>query len=56
MTKSAGVSFNQWFEFLQQQVDFRTGVKFRDAESVREDYNNDVDVYDVIQSIVDDYN
>lgn len=55
MTKSNGVDFQEWFDFLTTQVEVRTGVRFQDKDSVKEDYDNDTDVYDVIQSIVDEY-
>ena len=47
--------FYTWFGVLQANVLDRTGVVFTDEYSVREDYERGEDVYDVIDSICDEY-
>ena len=47
--------FYTWFGLLQENVMERTGVNFTDEDSVREDYERGEDVYDVIDSICDEY-
>lgn len=47
--------FDTWFGVLQANVLDRTGVNFTDEDSVREDYERGEDVYDVIDSICDEY-
>lgn len=47
--------FDTWFGVLQMNVLDRTGVDFRDADSVRADFFSGRDVYDVIDEIVAEY-
>ena len=47
--------FATWFETLAIHVLERTGVEFRDEDSVRADYDNGRDVFDVIDEIVAEY-
>lgn len=47
--------FPTWFNTLQVNVLDRTGVDFKDRESVRGDYDEGKDVYDVIEEIVAEY-
>lgn len=47
--------FDTWFDTLSLIVLDRTGVEFRDADSVRGDYDEGRDVYDVIDEIVAEY-
>jgi len=54
MTKS-DFDFDTWFDTLCIHVLDRAGVEFRDADSVREDYEQGRDVYDVIDEIVAEY-
>ncbi len=51
MTKD-DFDFDTWFDTLKIHVFDRAGVEFQDEDSVREDYNNGRDVYDVIDDIV----
>lgn len=55
MQKSDGASFRDWFSDVSNQVEEQTGIAFHDEESVRGDYENDVDSGDVIDDIVSDY-
>lgn len=54
MTKT-DFDFETWFEVLQQTVLDRCGVEFGDEDSVRDDYEDGKDVYDVIDSVVAEY-
>lgn len=54
MTKD-DFDFDTWFDTLKINVLDRAGVEFQDEDSVREDYNNGRDVYDVIDDIVAEY-
>ena len=54
MTKQ-DFDFETWFDVLQTNVLDRTGVNFRDRDSVREDYDQGVCVYDVIDDICAEY-
>lgn len=47
--------FDTWFGVLQVNVLDRTGVDFKDEDSVRGDYDDGRDVYDVIDEIVAEY-
>ena len=47
--------FDTWFDTLQSHVLDRTGVTFRDEDSVRADYGEGRDVFDVIDEIVAEY-
>ena len=53
--KKGEVDFDTWFGVLQTNVLDRTGVNFRDADSVRDDYERGMDVYAVIDDIVAEY-
>jgi hypothetical protein len=48
-------SFETWFGTLQTIVLDRTGVDFKDEDSVRQDYEDGRSVYDVIDDIVAEY-
>lgn len=48
-------SFDVWFDVLQSHVLDRTGVDFRDRDSVRGDYDAGADVFDVIDDICAEY-
>lgn len=54
MTKTE-FDFDTWFGVLQANVLDRSGVDFKDEDSVRDDFNNGRDVYDVIDEIVAEY-
>lgn len=47
--------FETWFDTLSLQVLDATGVDFRDRDSVRQDYEDGRDVFDVIDEIVAEY-
>lgn len=47
--------FDTWFQTLQMHVGERTGVTFSDEDSVRADYEQGRDVFDVIDEIVAEY-
>ena len=47
--------FPTWFSTLQANVLDRTGVNFNDEDSVRGDYDQGRDVYDVIDEIAQEY-
>ena len=48
-------SFESWFDILKVNVRERTGVEFRDRASVRDDYDQGRDVYEVVDEIVAEY-
>jgi len=48
-------SFDDWFGVIQANVLDRTGVDFKDEDSVRQDYEAGKDVYDVIDDICAEY-
>ena len=48
--------FDTWFGVLQTNLLDKAGVDFKDEDSVRDDYNNGRDVYDVIDEIAAEYN
>lgn len=52
---SDDTDFDTWFGVLQTNVLDRTGVDFKDEDSVRGDYDAGKDVYDVIDEIVAEY-
>lgn len=54
MTKDE-FDFGTWFDVLQVNVLDRTGVDFNDQDSVRQEYDNGDDVYDVIDNICAEY-
>ena len=47
--------FDTWFGVLQTNVLDRAGVDLKDEDSVRGDYDEGKDVYDVIDEIVAEY-
>lgn len=47
--------FETWFGVLQANVLDRTGVNFNDEDSVRADFDDGRDVYDVIDEIAAEY-
>ena len=53
--KKPEFDFDTWFGVLQINVLDKTGVDFKDADSVRDDYNKGRDVYDVIDEIAAEY-
>lgn len=55
MTRSDGVTFDDWFDNLQICILDFVGVDFYDTESVRQDYENDRNMYDVAQEIAIEY-
>ena len=54
MTKNE-FDFETWFDQLAMHVLERTGVEFRDADSVREDYESGRDMFDVADEISAEY-
>lgn len=54
MTKE-NTDFDSWFDILSLQVLDRTGVDFKDRDSVRGDYDEGRDVHDVIDEIAFEY-
>ena len=54
MTKNE-FDFETWFDQLAMHVLDRTGVEFRDEESVREDYEKGRDMFDVVDEIAAEY-
>jgi len=54
MTKD-DTDFVTWFGVLQVNVLDQTGVDFKDEDSVKGDYDDGAEVYDVIDSIVAEY-
>lgn len=54
MTKTE-FDFDTWFGVLQSNVLDKAGVDFKDDDSVRGDYDEGRDVYDVIDEIVAEY-
>lgn len=55
MTK-ADFDFETWFDSLSMMVLDKTGVDFRDAESVRADYDAGKNLADVADEIAAEYN
>lgn len=53
---SSDTDFDTWFETLQSHVLDQTGVQFNDSDSVKADYDQGRNVFDVIDEIVDEYN
>jgi len=47
--------FETWFSNLAMMVLDKTGVDFRDRESVRQDYDDGRNLADVADEIADDY-
>lgn len=54
MTKE-DFDFETWFDSLAAMVLDKTGVEFRDEESVREDYENGRNLADVADEIAAEY-
>lgn len=48
------IDFESWFDMLQTTLS-DDGITFLDADSVRDDYYNDKDVYDVADEIKAEY-
>ena len=55
MKKSEGFDFDTWFDNLTVQIGERTGVNFKDGESVRQDYEDDKNMFDVADDICIEY-
>lgn len=55
MTK-ADFDFATWFDNLAVVVLDKSGVEFRDEESVRSDYESGRNMYDVADEIAAEYN
>ena len=53
--KKPEFDFETWFGVLHTHVLDRTGVEFKDEDSVRSDYDTGRDVFDVIDEIVAEY-
>ena len=51
MKKSEGFDFDTWLDNLTVQIGERTGVDFKDGESVRQDYEDDKNMFDVADDI-----
>ena len=49
------ISFESWFDIIVTEVKAKTGVQFRDRDSVQAEYNNGDDAYSVADSIVEEY-
>ena len=54
MTKTE-FDFETWFSNLAMMVLEKTGVDFRDQESVRQDYDDGRNLADVADEIADEY-
>lgn len=48
------IDFESWFDMLAEALE-EVGVNFRDADSVRDDYDAGKDVYDVVDEIRAEY-
>ena len=48
--------FDTWFSTLSILVLERTGVDFNDEDSVKQDYEDGKDMFDVVDSIAEEYN
>ena len=55
MKKSEGFDFDTWLDNLTMQIGERTGVDFKDGESVRQDYEDDKNMFDVADDICIEY-
>ena len=55
MKKSEGFDFDTWLDNLTVQIGERTGVDFKDGESVRQDYEDDNNMFDVADDICIEY-
>lgn len=47
--------FDTWFDTVQTHVLDQTGVQFNDRDSVKGDYDEGLDAFDVIDEIVSEY-
>ena len=47
--------FDTWFDTVQAHVLDETGVHFNDRDSVKSDYDEGLDAFDVIDEIVSEY-
>lgn len=54
MTKS-DIDFDGWFDVVVMRVEEKSGVAFNDADSVREDYDDGRNAFDVADEIADEY-
>lgn len=52
---NTNTDFETWFGILSMQVLDRTGVDFKDEDSVRSDYEQGRDVHDVVDEIAAEY-
>lgn len=48
------IDFESWFDMLQTALS-DDGINFRDADSVRDDYDEGKDLYDVADAIKAEY-
>lgn len=48
------IDFESWFDMIQLML-ADDGINFRDADSVRDDYDNGKDLYDVADEIKAEY-
>ena len=55
MKRSEGFDFDTWLDNLTVQIGERTGVDFKDGESVRQDYEDDKNMFDVADDICIEY-
>ena len=55
MKKSEGFDFDTWLDNLTVQIEERTGVAFKEGESVRQDYEDDKNMFDVADDICIEY-
>lgn len=55
MTKD-DADFDTWFSALCGRVKEKSGVTFRDEDSVRDDYEQGKGAFDVADEIADEYN
>lgn len=55
MKKSQGIAFNEWFDSLQIQVLDLSGFQFRDRKAARQDYDDDLDMFDVASDIASEH-
>ena len=53
---SNDTDFETWFDVLQNEVLEKSGFAFNDADSVKADYDDGKDVFDVASEIIDEYN
>lgn len=54
MTKDQA-DFESWFDILATTILDETGVTFRDRDSVRDEYEDGHDVFDVADDIIAEY-